>query len=86
MHSKKKLFKDLAEAGFENPSLEAPEISDETYGRKSFIYINCRDMDHRCEIEEFLLDRGYKVSRPYWPSAPRIEVQVSYFKGFHWNV
>ena len=90
MKSKKKLFNDLSlyfgTNEFAEKGLKAKGISNETYGRKSCIYINCGEAAVRNQVESFLSLRGYKVNRNYNPGGSRTEVQVSYFKGNQWNV
>jgi hypothetical protein len=89
MKSKKQLFVDLSiyfgDPEFAEKGLQAKGISNETYGRKSCIYINCGTPEERKNIDGFLAARGYKVNRNYNPGGPRTEVQVSYFKGENWN-
>lgn len=89
MKSKKQLFNDLSmyfgTNEFVEKGLRAKGISNETYGRKSCIYINCGTADERKNVDGFLAARRYKVNRNYNPGGPRTEVQVSYFKGEGWN-
>jgi hypothetical protein len=78
--SKKKLYEFLDAQG-------APykKSGDETYGRKSMIYISWPDYETRREWEAILSDNGFRVHRSYWPNSPVSEIQVSYFKGWHWD-
>lgn len=88
MKSKKQLFKDLEEidpATFKGVGLDHRTISNETYGRQSCIYIRCHTVEMRRQIESALERRGHRIGRDYWPGSARIEVTVSYFKGWHWN-
>jgi len=60
-------------------------IGNETYGRDSMVYVYTPDNATRKRLERFLAARGFKVCRDYWPGSGVAEVQVSYFKGHHWN-
>lgn len=92
MHSKKKLFATLAEMnipGFENIitlGLKHPRVSDETYGQMSCIYIRFASQTERRNIERELKKLGFRVHADYWPESSTAEVQVSYFKGWHYDV
>jgi hypothetical protein len=83
MKSKKKLFEFL-DAYYCIPephyNLNHPQISNETYGRKSCIYINCGE-EMRGNLRISLEANGFKVDRRYGEGYGRLEVQVSYFKG-----
>jgi len=94
MLSKKKLFaflEDIASevdpklAGVATEGLKHREISNETYGRKSMIYISWESPEARMIGEDRLEDEGFKVCRRYAPGWATSEVQVSFFKGYHWN-
>lgn len=90
MKSKRALFKTLDEYRgtgmlYQDKGLKAPRIGDETYGRQSFIYIGSDNVASRKALEDHLTNEGFKVSRKYWPGSSVSEVQVSYFKGRHWN-
>ena len=89
MKSKKQLFKDIAEI---QPTrfMDAPQkglgheyIDDETYGKNSMIYIHVLP-DTRKDVENTLEKMGHKVCKSYEPSQI-VEVQVDYFKGWHWD-
>jgi hypothetical protein len=67
------------------PMSEGYKISDETYGRKSKLYISCLNPADRVKLERFLIDKGVKVNQDYWPGSCVVELQVSYFKGWHWD-
>jgi hypothetical protein len=90
MKSKKALFEVLdmyfATNRFTTDKLNAKGISNETYGRKSCIYINCGFTDSRRELENFLTAHGFKVNRDYDRGGVRTEVTVSYFRGERWYV
>jgi len=88
MKSKKILFQDLEEIDpkyFKGANLDHPKIGNETYGRKSCIYISLEKLEDRRPIERKLEKKGHKVMEDYAKGWPRIEVQVSYFKGWHWD-
>ena len=96
MKSKKHLFMCL---GMSFPHKRPVEIgkhsiSDETYGRKSMIYFwNIREEwgITREEFEDMVENFGFKVNRKYgrgikpYNDYDATEVQVSYFKGWHWD-
>ena len=88
MKSKKALFEALDEYfatnRFSTEKLNAKGVSNETYGRKSCVYVNCGDPVVRRQLDIFLSVRGFKVNRDYDRDGARIEVQVSYFKGERW--
>jgi hypothetical protein len=90
MKSKKALFEVLdgyfGTDRFTRDKLNAKGISNETYGRKSCIYVNCGFTDVRRELENFLSVRGFQVNRDYDQGGEWTEVIVSYFKGERWYV
>lgn len=90
MKSKKRLFEHLSlffmNDQYVKKGLKADGIRDETYGRKSCIYIDTTAPEERSKLESFLIRHGFKVNQDYWPSSSTLEVQVSYFKGHQWNV
>jgi hypothetical protein len=88
MKSKTKLFADLEKIDpvyFKGVNLNDTNISNETYGRDSRIYIRCETFADRKSLENKLERLGYKIDPNYSPSDNRLEVQVSYFKGWHWD-
>lgn len=89
MKSKKALFEALDEYfatnRFSTEKLNAKGVSNETYGRKSCIYVNCGDPVVRRQLDIFLSVRGFKVNRNYNLGGSRTEIQVSYFKGTAWD-
>lgn len=89
MKSKKALFEALDEYfatnRFSTEKLNAKGVSNETYGRKSCIYVNCGDPVVRRQLDIFLSVRGFKVNRNYNLGGSRTEIQVSYFKGTSWD-
>lgn len=90
MKSKKVLFQDIAQLGLPEfdgiltAKLEHRRVSNETYGRKSCIYITFEDHAQRRLMERKLEAQGHKVCADYWPGSRVAEVQVTYFKGWHW--
>ena len=88
MKSKKQLFKDLESFDseyFKGVSLKHKNINDETYGKKSMIYIYWKSPEHTEKGETYLKKLEYKVGT-YSNTNPTIsEVQVSYFKGKSWD-
>lgn len=89
MKSKKRLF-ELIAGRFDKDGVRIGNysIDDETYGNQSMIYFFNIEKEwgiSRKEFEWFLMDNGFKVNLRYWPGQDATEVQVSYFKGHHWN-
>lgn len=78
--SKSKLMLLLAEGEF-----TPKNISYEAYGRKVCAYISVNDMATRERLEKFLIGQGLRVDRQYSPVRPTVEVQISYFKAWHWD-
>ena len=96
MKSKRQLFKDLAELTGDETyitrGLNHPGIGNETYGRKSCVYVEVPNTGGRAEMgvnrriaEGFLTRRGHKVNTEYWTESCITEVQVTYFKGHKWD-
>lgn len=90
MKSKKQLFlfldKHFDTTNFSVGGLNAQHVSNETYGKKSCIYLSmCSSYAKRRELEIELTKAGFAVNRQYWPGSSMIEVTVSYFKGHHWD-
>jgi len=85
--SKSKLFPALDEffgtTEYTTKKLKAEHLSNETYGRDSMIYVWAGE--RRAELEAFLTRKGFRVFPKYSPGGGRTEIQVSYFKGYHWN-
>ena len=89
MKSKKALFEALdlyfATNRFSTEKLNAKGVSNETYGKKSCIYVNCGESEVRKQVELYLTARGFKVNRNYDLDGAWAEVTVSYFKGNNWD-
>ena len=89
MKSKKALFEALdlyfATNRFTQEKLKAKGVSNETYGRKSCIYVNCGVPLVRDQVELYLTMRGFKVNRNYDRDGAWAEINVSYFKGNNWD-
>lgn len=89
MKSKKKLFAALdtyyGTTTFTRDGLKHCNISDETYGRMSCIYITEPDRETLLHLQAVLIRDGFKCNEAYARSNPVIEVRVSYFKGYHWD-
>jgi len=87
--SKSKLFKLLDEffntTEFTSKGLKSDKISNETYGKKSFIYIYTDSLEERRNLERFLEKNKVNVNRNYDTKGTALEVEVGYFKGFHWD-
>ena len=62
-------------------------LSDETYGKESYVYVYLpEDKNYRRSLEDLLAERGYKVNRNYAAGTQTVEVRVRFFKGTRWNV
>lgn len=84
--SRRKLCEVLIEMGRLSPTFKPEQLSNEVYGRKACIYLEfAKDSEDRKAVETKLEDRGFRINRGYWPGGSVIEVQVSYFKGLHWD-
>ncbi len=90
MKSKKQLFNVLSlffnDEQYKEKGLDADGISNETYGRKSCIYVDAKTPETRRKLESDLIVLGFIVNKDYWPGSASAEVYVSYFKGHNWNV
>jgi hypothetical protein len=62
---------------------EGYSMSDETYGKKSFVYLRTPSSIARLTLERALRHEGFNVNGDYNPSGNTAAVQVSYFKGWH---
>lgn len=88
MKSRKQLFKDMIEIVTSGKAMgEVPakpqDFHNETYGRDSMIYISWVTPADRQRGEQELRIRGHKITRY---DAPDIsQIQVNYFKGWHWD-
>ena len=86
MKSKKKLFEFLSQRFSQDVNLA--NVGNETYGKQSMIYlwnVHTRFKIDRQVLEAELADQGFKVKPHYCPGTQHIEIQVSYFKGQHWD-
>jgi hypothetical protein len=90
MKSQKQLFPLLDEffktKEYTTKELRAKGVSDETYGKKSMIYVTSKTPAQRKELEAFLKSKGVKIHPDYDPGKATSEIQVSYFKGTRWDV
>lgn len=91
LFAKRKLFEWLEQNGgpafdgVTQKGLNHPRISDETYGSKSMIYINWGSPAERKQMEPKLRDAGFPGNKKYSPGSSTSEVQVAWFKGWHWD-
>ena len=90
--SKKKLIPLLIEKGFITGELsgttknEFRGVGYEAYGRKVLAFIQVKDLATRLKLEDYLeYELKQKPNRNYWVGQPVVEVQVSYFKAWHWD-
>lgn len=60
-------------------------ISNETYGKKSYLYFYCKDADTAKRAARILRGLGGKPSFSWNSENPSaFEMRVSYFRGWHW--
>lgn len=61
-------------------------VSNETYGKKSFLYFRCKSEDVAWKLVEILKRAGCNPGLGWngGPASGCVELQVSYFKGHHW--
>ena len=61
-----------------------PNVGNETYGKKSFVYLYTGSPEKRKKVEAFLRKRGVtSVHKDYSPGYGTAEVGVQYFRGHH---
>lgn len=88
--SKKKLFEFMTnhtgDKSWQKDGLKHKQVSDETYGKDSRIYISFSSIEEREKMENELEIQGFPVNRAYCKGYSIAEVQVSYFKGHNWDV
>jgi hypothetical protein len=89
MKSKTALFAALSQItghpSWAEKGLKHPQISDETYGNKSYIYADFEGpVGWRTsrKVARQLEDLGFKAAAL---RGSTIEIQVAYFKGHHWD-
>ena len=58
-------------------------LMDEVYGKKAMIYVYWASPEDKKKGEAELKQRGYRIHRYDPPTAS--EIQVTYFKGWHWD-
>ena len=65
---------------------DAFDLSDETYGARSFLYFRCRSPELARLIIKVLRENGGKPETSWNGGLEQghIEMQVSRFKGYHW--
>jgi len=61
-------------------------VHNETYGKRSMIYVDTTGPETRSRLETFLKAEGFVVNKDYHPGSGTTEVQVSYFRGHQWDV
>lgn len=97
MHSRKKLFEALTqingahqlisnEGMVKNLPETLEDLANETYGKKSMIYVEWTTVENRAAGEKGLKYLGFVVNPGYAPGSRTSEIQVSYFKGNNWDV
>ena len=62
-------------------------VSDETYGRDSELYVYTASPERRAELIRRCHREGINVN-PGWNSGPKstsVNIGVTYFKGWHWD-
>lgn len=60
-------------------------LLNEVYGRQVDCYPSFKTYKARLAAEKILMDQGFKVRASYDPGGTTTAVQVSYFKGWHWD-
>lgn len=82
MTSKKRLLADMAtmEGGG-----QLAYGSNETYGRRSFIYLTVLTPEMKTTLVDALISLGHRVDPGWTRQNKGVAVQVSYFKGWHWD-
>ena len=88
LKSRKALFNALKAKGFFplNSIYRRPQdLPNEVYGRKAVCYPGFLNVGQRHTAEDFLEQEGFRVNREFSPLSPTAAVQVSYFKGLHWD-
>jgi hypothetical protein len=86
MKSKTQLFKDLGELGYSEiaeQKLKHSKVANETYGKMSCIYLRLGDETIANKVKRQLSRLGHKI-RSYGDETV-VELQVSFFKGWHWD-
>ena len=68
-----------------NTPIERKKANAETYGKRTFLYINFGNKKKREKAERTLITEGAKPNHDYWPGSGIAEVQVRYFKVWHWD-
>jgi len=88
MKSKKQLFLFLNKEFNKKLDLDSDGVTNETYGNSSRIYLWGIKKIYgipRKELENKIIDAGFKVNQNWNKGADSTEVSVSYFKGWHWD-
>ena len=63
------------------------DLTDETYGKDSFLYFACKTMKIAKRVKECLRKIGLNPNGGWCPQIKRnFELQVAYFKGWHWRI
>ena len=88
LKSRKALYEALV--ALRIPGIVVPEgghtkMSNEVYGKKAMIYVYCSSVGQRVEAEKALEAQGFKTQPDYDIGHPTMAVQVSWFKGYHWD-
>jgi hypothetical protein len=92
MKSKKALFEFFKTKYGKDLNLNSAGVKDETYGKKSFVYVwpiaKTLGIDRKTLVND-LIEAGFP--RPgQWGNnqyqQDGVEIRVSYFKGWHWDV
>lgn len=68
---------------FKKNQLLDRNISNETYGEKSCIYVHA-GTEKRKALECFLVENGFVINEDYSKGGGSLEVEVEYFKGCRW--
>ena len=90
--SKSKLIPLLIKEGFLTGELSGHDkneyrgIGYEAFGKKVLAFIQVDNLATRRKLEDYLeYELKQKPNRNYWVGHPVVEVQVTYFKAWHWD-
>jgi hypothetical protein len=90
MHSRKRLYEDLTQLKKDKAlAVKLPDsyknMNNEVYGKQACIYVCCETEGAKADTIHYLKKLGHKINEKY-QATHMIEVQVSYFKGWHWDI
>lgn len=89
-----KLGKLLAQWGFVDKPFTARDlqrgrgprnVSDETYGRQSEVYVGCGTRERRAELLRLCRRHDINVDPEWAEGSCSLNIGVTYFRGWHWD-